>query len=108
MCGDGMPDTAGGRNNRPPAPTPFDWLSVRSALRNRISNKVTKSARNDARSALNHLLDRMKVTNRLIHEYAVSRSPIAYDDPTKRSPSPTPDPTFLSLRMRALDSSEDY
>jgi len=105
MCGDGMPDTAGGRDNRPPAPTPFDWLSVRSALRNRISNKITKSARNEVRTAMNHLLDRMRVTNQMIDEYAVSRAPIAYEDSIRKSPAP--DRTFLSLRMRARELSED-
>ncbi len=106
MCGDGMPDNAGGRDNRPPAPTPFDWLSVRSALRNRISNKVTKSARNEVRAAMNHLVDRMQITNRLMREYAVSRVPIAYDEPMRHNPNP--DSTFLSLRMRTRELSEDY
>ncbi len=102
MCGDGMPDNAGGRDSRPSAPTPFEWVVIRSAIRNRLSDRVTKTARAEARAALNHLLDRMRVTDRLMHEHSVTRPAISIDYLGLRDSSP--DPNFLCLRQRALEA----
>ncbi len=101
-AGMGCRTTPGGRQSPPPAPTPFEGVAFRSSIRNRLSNRVTKTARREVRGSLRHLIDRFAVTDRIIRDNADRWMPLYLDRMDSRE-EVGQNRNFESLRQRALD-----